>query len=52
MGASGFGPAPHINLDKSERSLREGVRRTGPDDAPSKLLAQPIHQTGFRIRFR
>jgi hypothetical protein len=28
MGASGFGPAPHNNLDESS------VRWTGPNDAP------------------
>ena len=37
MGVSGFGPAPQINLDEFERRLREGVHRTGPNDAPSKL---------------
>ncbi len=37
MGVSGFGPAPHINLDEFERRLREGGQRTGPNDAPSKL---------------
>ena len=37
MGVSGFGPAPQINLGEFERRLREGVHRTGPNDAPSKL---------------
>ena len=37
MGVSGFGPAPQINPGEFERRLREGVHRTGPNDAPSKL---------------
>ena len=37
MGVSGFGPAPHNNLDKSERRFREGAQRTAPNDAPSEL---------------
>ena len=35
MGVSGFGPAPQINPGEFERRLREGVHRTGPNDAPS-----------------
>jgi hypothetical protein len=37
MGVSGFGPAPQINPGEFERRLREGVHRTGPNDAPSNL---------------
>ena len=37
MGVSGFEPAPHINLGEFERRLREGMQRTCPNDAPSKL---------------
>ena len=37
MGVSGFGPAPQINPGEFERHLREGVHRTGPNDAPSNL---------------
>ena len=37
MGVSGFGPAPQINPGEFERHLREGVQRTGPNDAPSNL---------------
>jgi hypothetical protein len=37
MGVSGFGPTPQTNLSEFERRLREGVQRTGPNDAPSKL---------------
>ena len=36
MGVSGFGPAPHSNLDQSERRYREGAQRTAPNDAPSE----------------
>jgi SPOR domain len=35
MGVSGFGPAPHANLDEYERRLRKGMLRTCPDGAPS-----------------
>jgi hypothetical protein len=37
MGASGFGSAPHFNLDEFQRRLREVVQRTAPNGAPSKL---------------
>jgi hypothetical protein len=37
MGVSGFGPAPQVNPGEFERRLREGVHRTGPNDAPSNL---------------
>jgi SPOR domain len=37
MGVSGFGPAPQINPGEFERRLREGVHRTGLNDAPSNL---------------
>jgi SPOR domain len=37
MGVSGFGPAPQINPGEFERRLREGVHRTGSNDAPSNL---------------
>ena len=37
MGVSGFGPAPHRNLDKSERPFCKGAHRTGSKDAPSEL---------------
>ena len=36
-GVSGFGPAPQINPGEFERRLREGVHRTGLNDAPSNL---------------
>ena len=36
MGASGFGSAPHFNLDEFQRRLREVVQRTAPNGA-SKL---------------
>ena len=32
-----FGPAPQINPGEFERHLREGVHRTGPNDAPFNL---------------
>jgi hypothetical protein len=37
MGASGFGSAPHFNLDEFQRRLREVVQKTAPNGAPSKL---------------
>ena len=37
MGVSGFGPAPQVNPGEFERRLREGVHRTGLNDAPSNL---------------
>src|SRR6476659_3234096 len=37
MGVSGFGPAPQSNLGEFERRFREGVQRTGANDAPSNL---------------
>jgi hypothetical protein len=47
MGVSGFGPAPHINLDEFERRLREGGQRTGSNDAPSKLPRITETSSGF-----
>jgi hypothetical protein len=37
MAATGFPPAPYVNLDEFERRLREGGQRTGSNDAPSEL---------------